>query len=196
MRASKGSAFEREIAKQLSLWWTQGPNPRSDVFWRTSQSGGRATSRAKKGQSTVNAHGDLAAVDPIGQPFLDKFTLELKRGNSHGTIADLLDADGATELPIQCTLRQAIRSHKETKSQGWMVIHKRDRKLPLIYASAESFVSTLEDKRPVPLDWARFRLKLPYLKERTTFFVCSLAAFFEVVDPYADFWNRADPRPA
>ena len=39
-KAYKGSEFEREMCKCLSLWWTD--SKRDDVFWRSAQSGGRA----------------------------------------------------------------------------------------------------------------------------------------------------------
>ncbi len=73
---SKGSEFERVISKKLSLWWTD--NERSDVFWRTSNSGGRHTIRKRKGEETYNQSGDICSIDPIGQPFSDKIYLECK----------------------------------------------------------------------------------------------------------------------
>ena len=70
-KASKGSAFEREISKSLSLWYTEGE--RDDIFWRSSQSGGRATTRAKKGKKTAASYGDITALDNRGEPFTDLF---------------------------------------------------------------------------------------------------------------------------
>ena len=74
----KGEDFERQISKQLSLWWTGGE--RDDVFWRTSQSGGRATQRAKSDLKTAYSYGDITFIDPIGKPFCDLLVLEAKRG--------------------------------------------------------------------------------------------------------------------
>ena len=79
-KSQKGSAFERTISEQLSLWWSK--NSRDDIFWRTSQSGGRATQRAKQGKLTFGQYGDIQAIDPSGQPLLDLLTIELKRGYS------------------------------------------------------------------------------------------------------------------
>ena len=81
--ARKGSGFEREVAKALSLWWTEGS--RDDVFWRSSNSGGRATARRKRGQRTAGQHGDIAATDPVGEPFLKVVTIELKAGYGRGS---------------------------------------------------------------------------------------------------------------
>jgi hypothetical protein len=92
-KSSKGSSFEREVCKLLSLWWTQDLNPpRDDVFWRTSQSGGRATERMKKNVATAYSSGDVTFIDPIGQPFIDALMIELKRGyTSEIAILDFLD---------------------------------------------------------------------------------------------------------
>lgn len=131
---AKGSAFEREICKLLSKWWTS--DERDDVFWRSSQSGGRATQRAKKGQRTYGSYGDIAAVDPIGEPLLRYFTIELKRGRSHGCLGDLLDVKGDNKThPFVAALRQARRSARQAKSQTWMLICRRDRRVSMVYLS-------------------------------------------------------------
>ena len=87
--AHKGSRWERELCKRFSLWWTLGE--RDDCFWRTSQSGGRATQRSKKNKTTVNQYGDMAATDAVGQSLIDLLTFEFKRGYNSATIQDLLD---------------------------------------------------------------------------------------------------------
>lgn len=86
---SKGSDFERGVSKRLSLWWTS--NHRDDVFWRTAGSGAWVTSRRKAGKSTSTNHGDLQAIDPEGQPFVDLFYIEMKRGYKYDTL-QLLDS--------------------------------------------------------------------------------------------------------
>jgi hypothetical protein len=72
----KGSAFEREICKKLSLWVSEGNY--DDLFWRSAMSGGRATVRTKKGQITSSGHGDITAVSPKGNILTDKFVIECK----------------------------------------------------------------------------------------------------------------------
>lgn len=124
-KSSKGSAFEREVCKQLSLWWTEGQN--DNVFWRTSQSGGRATSRAKKGKKDKYHHGDICAIDPIGQPLLDLITFELKRGYSRNTIQDLLDSPKG-----KCKYLEWIEKIEEqAASPFWLLIVQRDRRKAL-----------------------------------------------------------------
>lgn len=135
----KGSAFERTLAKQLSLWWTQNDRPpRDDVFWRSSQSGGRATERAKKGLKTAGSYGDICAIDPIGQPLLDLWTIELKRGSTIGTPWDLFDSAPTKAIrPFEAAILQAIESHKQADSAGWLLIGQRDRRQSIVYTDVE-----------------------------------------------------------
>lgn len=75
---SKGGAFEREICKRLSLWWSEGK--RDDIFYRTSASGARWTARKKAGKSTANEHGDMGYTDPSGKKLCDRWIVEMKTG--------------------------------------------------------------------------------------------------------------------
>lgn len=75
---AKGGDFEREVSRFLSLWWTE--DARDDVFWRTSASGGRATSRAMAFKKTKYEHGDITFTDPVAKPMLDLLVIEAKRG--------------------------------------------------------------------------------------------------------------------
>lgn len=77
-KSGKGSGFERELAKQLSLWWSHGD--RDDLIWRTSQSGGRATQRAKRAVRTKYGYGDLTFTDPAAKPLFDLLVISAKRG--------------------------------------------------------------------------------------------------------------------
>lgn len=69
----KGSAFERAISKELSLWWTNGKS--DGCFWRTHSSGALGT-RSKK----LTEYGDLMSINDDGQPFTKRFHLELRHG--------------------------------------------------------------------------------------------------------------------
>ena len=72
----KGSSFEREICKKLSLWISEGE--KDDVFWRSAMSGGRSTVGVKKGIKRSQQVGDISAIDVIGQKFIDIFLVECK----------------------------------------------------------------------------------------------------------------------
>lgn len=148
-RQAKGGDFEREISKKLSTWWTKdfnGPT-RDDVFWRSSQSGGRATQRAKSGKSTYGSYGDLAAVDPIGTKLLKLFTIELKRGSSYGAPTDLLDAlETDCVRPFEACLLQAINSHEQARSVSWMLIAKRDRCRTMVYVPTKLMMERFDPR--------------------------------------------------
>ncbi len=73
---SKGSQFERESCKRLSLWLTD--NKQEDCLWRSSQSGGRSTTAFKKGKRFADQAGDICAVSPLGHVLTDKFMVECK----------------------------------------------------------------------------------------------------------------------
>jgi hypothetical protein len=124
---AKGSSFERQICKTLSLWWTNGE--RDDVFWRTAGSGAMATSRRKRGSTTLLQHGDIQAVDPIGKPLTDLMTLELKRGYNQCTLSDMFDSPRSKgKQRFAKFIEQAQRSAEAAGTPFWAVIHKRDQK--------------------------------------------------------------------
>jgi hypothetical protein len=101
----KGSSFEREICKKLSLWTT---NQKSvDVYWRSAMSGGRAT--VAKGK--VRQAGDITAVAPEGHVLTDQFYLELKHLKSINL--DCLIKGSGTLLAIWKKTKQ--ESHKYQK---------------------------------------------------------------------------------
>jgi len=81
----KGSSFERVVCVNLSKWISHGE--REDIFWRSSLSGGRATIARKGGKVLQSQAGDITAIHPSGQPYIDNFYTEIKHYNS-------LDYDG------------------------------------------------------------------------------------------------------
>ena len=138
-KSSKGATWEREFSKKLSSWWTCGE--RDDVFWRSTTSGARATTRAKQGLATSGQYGDIATQDPIGQPMLDTFTIELKRGYSKDSIQSLFDArDGAAVQPYAAFLDQTITSATQAGTPHWMLVVKRDRRVPLVMTDYPFFL--------------------------------------------------------
>lgn len=178
MRAKKGSSFERKICKRLSRWWSNGK--RDDIFWRSSQSGGRASFRAQKGLSTYGHHGDIAAVDPIGEPLLKLFTIELKRGDSHRTPADLLDVEGScAKHPWMKCLMQTIRQHEAAGSVGWMMIFKRDFRCAMAVVDDSIYRYFTCKRKPCP----RLRFVLMLRKRQLAFVVVPLEQFLDHISP-------------
>lgn len=132
-KQGKGSNFERQTCKTLSLWWTNGK--RDDVFWRTAGSGARAKTRSKTGQNTFGQYGDIQATDPIGQPLIDTVSIELKRGYSHNSFADIIDKKetSKTQQLYELFIEQAKQDAKNAGAPFWMLITKRDRREALVF---------------------------------------------------------------
>lgn len=72
----KGSAFERLICKELSLWISRGEA--QDVFWRSAMSGGRSTVAMKQGTKLAAQAGDVSSIDTLGHKFIQQFMVECK----------------------------------------------------------------------------------------------------------------------
>ena len=92
MGKRKGSAFEREISKRLSIWWSHGKS--DNLFWRTQSSGGRATQRLKKGLSTGNQGGDVTSSDPSTHEFSSILYIECKTYKDIGFWAPFTGSKG------------------------------------------------------------------------------------------------------
>ena len=128
----KGSDFERQICKELGLWWTN--NERDDIFWRSSNSGGRATVRSRQDKGTFGQYGDVQATDPIGQPLIDLCTIELKRGYGNASVGDVIDkGPKAAEQMWETWVRQAKEDHEKAGSFSWLLITKRDRRSSMVF---------------------------------------------------------------
>lgn len=150
-KSSKGGAFEREMCVRLSKWWTGGA--RDDIFWRSATSGGRATIRARMGKSTFGQHGDIQAVDPIGQPLTKLCTIEMKRGYTSQTFADLIDKPNG---PSQWRdfICQVRRERSSAGTPFWLLIVRRDRREPCIFMPRRLY-SMLKAARPKA--WGDFK---------------------------------------
>lgn len=139
-KAAKGGIFEREVARQLSLWWSDGQA--DDWFWRTAGSGGRATNRAKRGKSTANSAGDIGAECPEAQKLLNVTTCEIKRGYSGTDVQELLDHKGKSQFRDFC--KQAATSASLAGTPYWWLVVRRDRRNALILTNAALLLVTVE----------------------------------------------------
>ena len=73
----KGGTFEREIAKELSVWWLDGKGDHT-IFWRTHSSGQLGT----RGHHARTEYGDIMAVDDEGKGLTDRVNIELRHSRS------------------------------------------------------------------------------------------------------------------
>jgi hypothetical protein len=133
MKSKKGGAFEREICKRLSLWWSGGKD--DSLLWRTSGSGARATGRGNK--RTTNAYGDITSTSKKSEPLIDLITFELKRGYNKLSLQDLLDLPSGKKGAVgsgswKGWLEKANYDNSQAGGFSWLMIVKRDSRVPLV----------------------------------------------------------------
>jgi len=142
---NKGNAFERQIATELSLWWTEGI--RDDIFYRSASSGARSTSRMAAGKTTANSGGDISFLDSLGEPLISWCSIEIKRGYSTCNAQTVLERlPGSKASILEDWIKQAVRSQQDSGAHSWLIIAKKNRAktvvfLPLLdYMLATGFV--------------------------------------------------------
>jgi len=129
---AKGGQFERDVATQLSVWWTNGQS--DSCFWRSSQSGGRATTREKQGKKTLGQYGDIAVTEPEGQILIELVSIELKRGYNDRSPLTLIDkGPKAAQQGFEKFLEQASGDSERAGVPFWWLVHKRDRRETMLY---------------------------------------------------------------
>ncbi len=133
--SAKGSENERDLAKRFSLWWTAGAD--DDVFWRVGGSGGRAKRRGRKGLATEGQAADMMATNPIGEPLLKLFTLELKKGYPRTGANPFEEVDRIKPLtPAKDNfagwIEQVEESRQQAKTPYWMIGFRRPRRREVI----------------------------------------------------------------
>lgn len=130
LMSRKGNEYERQVARDLSVWWSGGLA--DDWFWRIPGSGGRATNRAKVKRSTTGQYGDIEATCGSAKKFLRLFTVEVKRGYSASHPFDLIDrkleGKGSAVQEFEGFCAQAIVAAGHAGTPLWLVIHRRDQR--------------------------------------------------------------------
>lgn len=132
MGKKKGSQFERECCELLSQWITHGK--KSDCFWRSAMSGGRATVAYRKGQN-VRAAGDITAVAPEGHCLTDKFFIECKFVKKLDIASFILDDKGN----LAKFWKQARKQAREHFRMPLLIAKENGRK-PIIVSMPRSLI--------------------------------------------------------
>jgi len=144
---TKGSSFEREIAKLLSLWFSKGK--RDDCFYRTQSSGGRFTSRKKKELDTYLQSGDITSTDSFGEPLSKSWSMEIKSGygrkqNEKIILFDTLDfLDSRQKEPVLQKMWAQCTRDAELTNRTPVLIFRRNNRTPCIMFSLD-YYKTLE----------------------------------------------------
>jgi hypothetical protein len=177
--SKKGPSYEREICVILSNWWNKTP----DVFWRTPGSGAMAKTKQRKGLSShKNLSGDIGAIDPCGEPFIRNVTVEIKRGYSNDNIHACLDRPlNGKASKFEEWIDQVEESRTYSNAAWWILIHKRDRREPLVFMSLKLYHYLMERCTAVPV--LRFNCAFQGKGRTIRFGMLSLGFWVKYVDP-------------
>ena len=146
----KGKQFERDMARELSLYLSN--NKTNDGVWLTEGSGGRATNRLKANRTVrIEQHGDLTYTMPELKYWFDIFSVECKSGYAkkrkskdkskltitHWCLTDLIDSSQQMtqfhEFWNQC-LTDSFESNREP-----FLIYRRNRRTPCVAMHKDIF---------------------------------------------------------
>jgi hypothetical protein len=181
---AKGGNYEREICHSLSKWWTGNEN--DSVFWRTANSGGRATVRGRKGKKTSGHCGDICATDQSAEPFMKLVTIEVKRGYNKDNVFNFIDQKrGKKATDFEQWILQAKSASERAGSMHWMVIARRNQKVAMVYFPTALF-DLLEDHFeivPRPLIEVRVWIRDGKKDKRFNFVGMKLEDFLDNVSP-------------
>lgn len=172
----KGSAWERETGRLLSLWLTNGARP--DIMSRNVLSGGSFTRAEGKGEISSRAPGDLMAAHPLAFQFLARYSIECKHLRDIGLMRYLLDPRAMSELGQIIAL--ARRQAKHIKL-NYMVIAKQNQYEPLIFVDG-----IIGDKMLTCLKRRGNRITLPPMHHRVhggSVFIMRFRDMLSYVDP-------------
>jgi hypothetical protein len=150
---NKGNSYERDICDRLSIWFSDGS--RDDLFWKSSNSGGRATNRAKKGKTAQEHQGDVTWTHPKGRALIELVTIELKKGYPKAHIGQIVDRPTSINLQQQQFeefIEQVVEAKTRAKTPFWWLIHKRDRREEMVYFNHQ-FYKFLLDCASLPLSY-------------------------------------------
>ena len=113
----KGGDWEREVSKTLTKWLTGTEKPY--VFWRAPSSGGMAT------RSLLNAElsGDIIAIRPEGEWFINEFSIECKVGYPQSNIHKHLKKVKGDE--IKAFWKQCVNDAVKAKKKPMLIYKKK-----------------------------------------------------------------------
>lgn len=136
---AKGSAFEREVGSELSLWLSCGE--KDDLFARTVLSGGQFTNA----NSTRGVPGDLMGASALGFSFLEYFVIECKHHRDIDLSGFLVKSSGSF---LHKVWEKNEKDARKVKRRS-LIIAKQNRIEPFVFIDGHTY--ELADK-------ARYRI--------------------------------------
>lgn len=131
----KGNRYEREIARKLSVWISEGRN--RNLLWRSDSSGARATTSKEK---LSNQAGDIAPDSKEGYDFIDKFYVECKHYKNIG-LENLIWRSNKQENVLTWWRRYTKEADKYNKIL--LLICKQNNKPDLLFVTKQ-FIDLFE----------------------------------------------------
>lgn len=154
-RSGKGSAWERDLCRLLSLWWSEGED--DGLFWRTSGSGSRATVRSRKGGTAHGQHGDIGPTHPLVEPLFTLLTIEAKKGYNNLDLLSLVDGGQAVgNHLLEQWIAQAKQSSEDASVPHYWIIFRRDRHSPMSLIDKALFQRLRSSLGPYPSTGSSF----------------------------------------
>jgi len=132
MGSQKGSKFERDIARDLSLWWSDGKE--RNLFWRTHASGSFGTNAKIKAEV-----GDLMAIEDGGRDFMKVFNVECR----HGKVIRVKDLvyDGQDKVGMKQFIKEGLTNAAASDRLSLWIF--REQNMPTMAMMSEFDLSRL-----------------------------------------------------
>lgn len=166
---SKGSAYERDFCKRLSLWFTGGKNAKA--FWRSPSSGAMATQSAGK-DCVKFTQGDVIGCSPEAVELMENVTIELKRGYKYDFI-DLVAKNFVNSCLMKFYTQLNEEMHSGSSEFGFLVL-KQDRKSEVVVMPEDTFAALYGNGILMCRAYAQFVIW------STCMYAVSLDAFFKM----------------
>ena len=172
---AKGSQWERDCGKAISLWLTHGERP--DIMSRNVLSGGSFTNAENAGKVSSRMPGDMMAAHPLAFRFLSHFSIECKHLKSLNLDAYLFDPRMQTPFGHIITL---ARRQAQSINLQYMVIAKQNNREAVIFMEYSIGFHVLNN----PKKTARTRLQPMYHGlHKDTVFMMRFKDFLAWTDP-------------
>lgn len=136
---SKGSAFEREVSRSLTMWLTG--QDKEYYFYRSPSSGAVATMNEMNGDIS----GDIIAVKPEARLLTSKYSIECKDGYSN---ADVMKVFKNNKNDTICDFwKQCIDDARTSNKKGMLIFRKKGN--PIIVGIEETDIVSIKIREKV-----------------------------------------------
>jgi len=179
MRGGKeiGNEHEREVCYLLSKWFSYRKD--DGLFWRSDTSGGRATSKSKKGIIEPDLFGDITHRKPEGRPLIKLILLEAKKGYTHDTNPLEFFENTKTTNLLYIHWTQAERDREIAGRKYSWLIFGRKRKRILLMFDYQFFC----DCEPENGEYEGQRLRILDERRGLSLVIVDFKKFLEYLDP-------------